>query len=269
MTYCLAITMDSGLVFASDSRTNAGADQVSTYSKMHTFEVEEDRVFVLLAAGNLATTQAVLARLKRDIEDSAEESLHTVRGMSDAAEYLGRVNREEQEKHGEALTKAGFRADASFIIGGQFAGQEPEIYLVYPQGNFITASSHTRFLQIGESKYGKPILDRIISPEGSLGDAARCALVSIDSTMRSNVTVGPPIEVIVYERDSLTFEHYLCLEADDDYLTDLKRSWDDNIKAAFRDLPRFDWEAARGRKRRGTEVTVNRRSTRKPSKKTG
>lgn len=244
MTYCLALTVDAGLIFASDSRTNAGADQVSTYSKLHTFERPGERVFVLLTAGNLATTQAVLGRLRRDIEDGAALSLYTVRDMAGAAEYLGRINREEQEKHGEALTRAGFTAEASFILGGQLHQQPPELLLVYPQGNFITTSAQTRYLQIGESKYGKPILDRIITRDTPLGDAARCALVSIDSTMRSNVTVGPPLEVIVYERDRLHFEHYLCLEADDPYLADLKAAWDDNIRRAFRDLPRFDWESA-------------------------
>ncbi|WP_412851673.1 peptidase [Ectothiorhodospira shaposhnikovii] len=267
MTYCLAITLDDGLVFASDSRTNAGADQVAMYSKMHTFELEKERVFVLLTAGNLATSQAVLARIKRDIEDEAEESLHSVRGLSDAAAYLGRINREEREKHEDTLTKAGFSADASFILGGQIGRQAPEIYLIYPQGNFITTSSHTRFLQIGESKYGKPILDRIVARETALGDAARCALVSIDSTMRSNVTVGPPIEVIVYERDTLAFEHYLCLDADDDYLMDLKRAWDDNIRRAFQDLPRFDWEGTRGQKRRSTQITTLRKAAKKTVKK--
>jgi hypothetical protein len=164
MTYCVAIKLDDGLVFASDSRTNAGVDQVSTYSKMHTFETEGDRIFVVLTAGNLATTQAVVNRLKRDMEEGVEGSFADVAHMSDAAEYLGRVNREEQEKHSEALSKSGIVAEATLIIGGQIQGSEPEIYRVYPQGNYITTSQHTPFLQIGESKYGKPILDRIIRP---------------------------------------------------------------------------------------------------------
>jgi putative proteasome-type protease len=263
MTYCVAIALDDGLVFASDSRTNAGADQVSTYSKMHTFEVEGERVFVMLAAGNLATTQAVLNQLKRDMEDGAEESLNTVQYMSEAAAYLGRLNREEQEKHTDALSKAGFTPEASFILGGQIDEGAPEIFMVYPQGNYITTSPHTPFLQIGESKYGKPVLDRIITPETSLGDAARCALVSIDSTMQSNVTVGPPLEVLIYEKDSLAFRHYLCLEASDDYLLQLKRAWDENIKKAFRDLPRFDWESTGNRKRRGTQVSTRKKAAKK------
>jgi putative proteasome-type protease len=260
MTYCLAIKLDEGLVFASDSRTNAGVDQVSTYSKMHTFETEGDRIFAVLTAGNLATTQAVINRLKRDMEEGVDGSFADVAHMSDAAEYLGRVNREEQEKHSEALSKSGIVAEATLIIGGQIQGSEPEIYRVYPQGNYITTSQHTPFLQIGESKYGKPILDRIIVPSTPLGDATRCALVSIDSTMRSNLTVGPPIEVFVYEADSFAFDHYLCLEADNDYLRSLTHAWDDNIKKAFVDLPRFDWESASGRKKRGTQFHLPKRA---------
>nr|WP_296748778.1 proteasome-type protease [Thioalkalivibrio sp.] len=252
MTYCVAIKLDDGLVFASDSRTNAGVDQVSTYSKMHTFETEGERLFVVLTAGNLATTQAVVNRLKREMEEGVEGSFADVAHMSEAAEYLGRVNREEQEKHSEALSKSGIVAEATLIIGGQIQGEEPQLYRVYPQGNYITTSMHTPFLQIGESKYGKPILDRIITPSTQLGDAARCALVSIDSTIRSNLTVGPPLEVFVYEGGSYAFEHYLCLEADNDYLHALTHAWDDNIKKAFIDLPRFDWEATKGRKKRGT-----------------
>ncbi|WP_018880339.1 MULTISPECIES: proteasome-type protease [unclassified Thioalkalivibrio] len=255
MTYCVAIDLDDGLVFASDSRTNAGVDQVSTYSKMHTFEIEGQRVFVVLAAGNLATTQSVVQQLKRDMEEGAEESLATVERMSDAAEYLGRLNREEAEKHSEALSRSGIKAEATLIIGGQIGDDAPAIFMVYPQGNYITTSQQTRFLQIGESKYGKPILDRIIEPATPLGDAARCALVSIDSTIRSNLTVGPPIEVMVYERGTLTFDHYLCLETDDAYLRSLTQAWDTNIKKAFTDLPRFDWESAHARKQRGTRVS--------------
>jgi len=264
MTYCVAIKLEEGLVFASDSRTNAGVDQVSTYSKMHTFETEGERLFVVLTAGNLATTQAVVNRLKREMEEGVEGSFADVNHMSEAAEYLGRVNREEQEKHSEALSKSGIVAEATLIIGGQIRGEEPEIYRVYPQGNYITTSTHTPFLQIGESKYGKPILDRIITPDTELGDAARCALVSIDSTIRSNLTVAPPIEVFVYEAGSFAFEHYLCLEADNDYLRSLTHAWDENIKKAFIDLPRFDWEAAGGRKKRGT--LFHTQAGRKPRK---
>ncbi len=252
MTYCVAIQLDEGLVFASDSRTNAGVDQVSSYSKMHTFEAEGERLFVVLTAGNLATTQAVVNRIKREMEEGLEGGFTDAAHMSEAAEYLGRVNREEQAKHAEALSKSGIVAEATLIVGGQIKGEAPEIYRVYPQGNYITTSPQTPFLQIGESKYGKPILDRILVPATPLADAARCALVSIDSTIRSNLTVGPPLEVFVYEANSFAFQHYLCLEGDNEYLHALTHAWDHNIKQAFVDLPRFEWEKAHGRKKRGT-----------------
>ena len=198
MTYCLAISVDSGLVFASYSRTNAGVDNVATYGKMHTFGVDGDRQIVVLTAGNLATSQGVVAQMKQDIKHDEDESLFTVTSMGEAAEYLGRVLRGQQQKHGEAVAQAGFSAEATFIIGGQIGDRSPKLYLVYPQGNFITTSLQTPFLQIGESKYGKAILDRIIRPDTGLDEAARCALVSIDSTIRSNATVGPPIELLYY-----------------------------------------------------------------------
>src|SRR5690606_37871257 len=158
MTYCVAIAVDAGLVFCSDSRTNAGIDQVSTYSKMHRFGVDGQRQFVILSAGNLGTSQATIARVKRDIKDRAIQSLLTVETMSEAADYLGAISRAEQEKH--AKRAGGF--GASFIIGGQIAGKKHRIMLVYAEGNHITSSNDTPFLQIGESKYGKPILDRIL-----------------------------------------------------------------------------------------------------------
>lgn len=240
MTYCLAISIDQGLVFASDSRTNAGVDQVSTYSKMHTFG-GADRQFVLLCAGNLATTQSVVAQLRRELAAGGAGGLAGVTDMARAAEHLGGVIREQGVKHGEAVAAAGISADATFIIGGQVGREPPRIFLVYPQGNYITTSQHTRFLQLGEAKYGKAILDRIVHPGMSLDQAARCALVSLDSTMRSNVTVGPPLEVLSYERDSLRLANYLCLHEDDPYLLALKKSWNEKLTRAFAELPRFEW----------------------------
>jgi putative proteasome-type protease len=248
MTYCLAITVDEGLVFCSDSRTNAGVDQVSTYSKMHSFGIDGERQFVLLSAGNLATTQSVVSQLRRDFEnEEAEESLATVTDLTEAADYLGRVNREQQSKHIDAAEPAAFNPEATFILGGQIGDDPHEIFLVYPQGNHITTSVHTRFLQIGESKYGKPILDRIIAAETPLDDAARCALVSMDSTMRSNVTVGPPIELLIYETGTLKLNRYAILDSDAPYLRKLKEAWDAKIKEAFQDLPKFSKKAFRTR----------------------
>lgn len=245
MTYCLAISVDEGLVFASDSRTNAGLDQVRTYRKMHTFQWPGDRVFVLLSAGNLATTQAVARALQRDLEDEAECSLTTVERMDEAAEYLGAINVERQ-KHGNrgGMEASQVSLEATFILGGQIGGGEPELYLVYPQGNFITVSEGQSFFQIGETKYGKPILDRIVAPELPLTSAARCALVSIDSTMRSNLTVGPPLDLLLYRRDSLRLPEPASFQQDDPYLVQIRESWNDGVKRLFNELPPFDWEAS-------------------------
>ena len=235
MTYCLSIAVDSGLVFLSDSRTNAGVDRVSTYSKMHRFSAG-GRHFVLLSAGNLATTQGVVAQLERDLKQSKPRNLTTVTDMADAADYVGEVSRFQQGKHGNELT-----FEASFIIGGQIPDEAPATFLVYPQGNHITTSSETPYLQIGESKYGKPILDRIIRPRSTLETAALCGLVSMDSTMKSNLTVGPPIELLVYERDSFNLSRHSVFRADSDYLKQLNKAWDQNLRDAFHRLPPIAW----------------------------
>jgi len=239
MTYCLAINVEDGLVFCSDSRTNAGVDQVSTYSKMFRFGIEGERQFVVLSAGNLATTQGVVSRLKRDLKEEAEVSLQTVESMSDAAEYLGEVNRTQQEKHSDSN---GSNFEASFIIGGQIQGDKPRVMMVYPAGNHITTSKDTRYLQIGESKYGKPILDRILTAKTDLDTSALCALVSMDSTMRSNLTVGPPIELILYEKDTFSMQHNR-FDDDDEYLRELKKAWDSRLVEAFVQLPPIDWHS--------------------------
>lgn len=237
MTYCLAIALESGIVFVSDSRTNAGVDNVSTYSKMYGFGVPGERQFILLSSGNLATSQSVVAQVKRDIKQGSPLNLLNVQHLTDAAEYIGGLNRLQQEKN----TGGGTGFEASFIIGGQIIGHKPGIYMVYPQGNYITTSHDTPYLQIGESKYGKPILDRIIRPNSSLETAAMCALVSMDSTMRSNLTVGPPIELNIYETDSLQPGRYYRFDEDSEYLRQLKRSWDKLLKDAFKKLPPVAW----------------------------
>jgi len=239
MTYCVAISLDAGLVFVSDSRTNAGVDNVSTYSKMHHFGKSGDRQFVILSSGNLATTQAVITQMKKDIEKPAPVNLMSVMTMDDAADYLGEVNRTQQKKH--AGENGNY--EASFIIGGQITGNRPDCFLVYPQGNHITTSDDTPYLQIGESKYGKPILDRILNRSSSLETAALCALVSMDSTMRSNITVGPPIEVMIYHAESFALNrHYRFLESSD-YLRQLSKSWDAKLREAFNNLPPIAWSA--------------------------
>ena len=237
MTYCLAIAVDAGLVFASDSRTNAGADQISTHSKMHRFGGDGERSLALLSAGNLATTQAVVAAVERDIRHGARRSLTTVEDMQVAAEYVGRISTEEQEKHRTTRREEEFVPEATFILGGQIRGEAPRIELIYPEGNFVRSSESTPFLQIGEVKYGKPILDRIIDHDTPLDRALKCALVSMDSTMRSNATVGPPVECLVYRADTFSSGVHAVLDEDDDYLAGLRRSWAENIRVAFNSLP--------------------------------
>lgn len=244
MTYCLATKVNDGLIFASDSRTHAGVDYASVYSKMHRFELSGNRLLVLLAAGSLATTQAVLNQIRRDLDDpTAPASLHTFDYIFDVANYVGGINVRVQEQHLSAMQRCGFSGEASFIVGGQIGNKEPEILLIYPQGNYITVAPDTPYLQIGETKYGKPILDRMICATTSLEDAARCALVSLDSTMRSNISVGPPLELVIYRRDTFHVSHYLNLEPTSGFYTALQKNWAAGIRHAFKQLPRFDWES--------------------------
>ncbi|MCP5182071.1 MAG: peptidase [Pseudomonadales bacterium] len=238
MTYCVSINVKAGLVLVSDSRTNAGMDSVSTHSKMRRVGVPGERQFIICCSGNLATTQGVFANMERDIRDGAPESLMTVRNVSEGAAYIGALSRREQEK-----TPGGPVFEASFLVAGEVLGARCRSYMVYPEGNFIESSDQVPYLQIGESKYGKPILDRVITMNSSLDEAALCALVSMDGTMRSNLTVGPPIEVATYMAGSLQPGQYRRFDEDDDYLREVKRNWNKEIKVAFARLPGIDWYA--------------------------
>jgi len=242
MTYCVAIATNDGLVFCSDSRTNAGPDMLSSYSKMHVFTPNRERMFVVLTAGNLATTQSIIARLESDLEDAEPTNLSTCNRMVDVAKYVAKVSREEQAAAKASTSETGVDTSASLIIGGQIKGTAPTIYMIYSAGNFITDSEETPYLQIGESKYGRPILDRILTRETGLEDAVRCALVSMDSTIKSNATVGPPIEVMVYEKDTFESNHYLRLEETDEYLLEIRQKWNEALKLSFAELPRVEWE---------------------------
>lgn len=237
MTYCIAIKTNTHLVFASDSRTNAGPDHVSTYSKIFSWGVPGERQFVMLSAGNLATTQDVVMQINRDIREKEDTNLHTVKYLSDAADYVGRVSLMMQNKHHNAQMSSGFNAEATFIIGGQIGLDPPEIFMVYSQGNHITCPGMTPFLQIGEIKYGKPLLDRVIVEDTSENDAIRAAMVSMDSTMRSNVTVGPPIEIISYSVNSLIPGQYRIFRNSDSYLRLLRKRWGETLLDAFAKLP--------------------------------
>jgi len=248
MTYCVAIKVDDGLVFASDTRTSAGVDDVRTYNKLHIFETVGQRVFAIQSAGNLATTQSVINQIKRDLNDpAAPVSLNTVRHMYDAAEYVGNLSVRAQQDSAALGQLRNSTVDyrTTLILGGQIMGEEPALYLIYPEGNCIAASQDMPYLQVGESKYGKPILDRIIRSHISLADAARCALVSLDSTMKSNLTVGPPLDLAIILRDGLRIEHKQRLDLDTPYYASLKKAWGEQLERIFREaLPKFEWESS-------------------------
>lgn len=242
VTYCLAIKVDNGIVFASDSRTNAGVDYIRTYSKMYPFIWPGERALIVLASGNLATTQAVLNRLQKDLDDDAEVNLKKARRLSDIASYIGSLSKQEQADHSDSFKKNKSALEATFIVGGQIGNEADDIYLVYPEGNYITVSPETPYMQIGETKYGKPILDRIINHDTSLNDAARCALVSLDSTMRSNISVGPPLELAIYQADSLQEPRYLKIDTTTQFFVSIQEQWSKGLQKAFHKLPLFDWE---------------------------
>jgi putative proteasome-type protease len=237
MTYCLATNLDTGLVFLSDSRTNAGIDQLGTFSKMHPFTDLDGRFFTLLSAGNLATTQEVVARLRRDIREGAETSLATVTRIRDGAEYIGQISRGIQDKFPEEERDPSFSPDADFIFGGKIGDAPHALFHIYSQGNYVSPTDLAPFVQIGEQKYGKPILDRIIRSDTPLEKAALCALVSMDSTMRSNASVGPPIELMIYRAGSPGVHTHIVYPEDDPYLREVRVAWAENLMLAFDKLP--------------------------------
>ncbi|MDC8831062.1 peptidase [Alteromonas gilva] len=243
MTYCLAVKVNRGLVLASDSRTNAGVDHVATYSKMRRYCWPGERVCVLMTSGSLATSQAVLNAINRDLNDpEAEFDLRQGKQLYEVAQYIGKLSQREQQLHAKGMEKSNTSAESNFILGGQINGQATEIFHIYPQGNFISASEDTPYLQIGETKYGKPILDRIIAKSTTLEDAARCALVSLDSTIRSNISVGPPIELAIYENDSLEAPFHNSYSLNSPMYKSTQKQWTDGLRKAFDQLPRFEWE---------------------------
>jgi putative proteasome-type protease len=248
MTYCVGYWLEEGLVMVSDSRTNAGVDYISTYSKMHVFQPGPDRLFVLLAAGNLATTQAVVSAIRRDL-DQGFEAAEANRGdlrhcdyLFEAAAYVGRVSVAVQKQNDEELRTAGSSSQATFMLGGQIGSEPHGLYLIYPQGNAIMATRETPYLQIGESKYGKPPLDNVGHTNLSLDDAAKLCVMSQVLTQRSNLTVGPPFELAVIPRGSLAIERRLRLEADDPMLSEMINTWSNAQREALYRLPALPWQ---------------------------
>ena len=243
MTYCVALWVDEGIVFAADTRTNAGVDYVTSYRKLHVFRPADDRVFVLLAAGSLATTRELIDQIDRDLGDVPNspngESLLSARYVFEAAAYVGRLSRQSQAKHGPALARTGVSGEVSLILGGQIAGRQPELLMIYPQGNYIGASEETPYLQLGEAKYGKPILDRLARRSHSLSEAARLALVSLDATVRSNVTVGAPFDLALYRGGSLQLPESVRIEQDSPYYRRTRDFWQAGISDMFSRLEPF------------------------------
>jgi putative proteasome-type protease len=239
MTYCIAVSVKDGLVLTSDSRTNAGIDNVSVHCKMHSLPTFNDRKIVLLSAGNLATTQAVLDQMRRDIKDCTALNLNTVRYLSEAAEYLGHVSLEKQRRHANT-GQNGFYPAATFLLAGQIGNEPHAAYLIYPEGNYITTSTQTPYLQIGENKYGKPVLDRFLKIDTTLDEAARCSLISMDSTIRSNASVGPPVDLLIYRKDSLMLNNYYSFQEDDEYLIQMRRIWQEKLSEGFAAMPQLN-----------------------------
>lgn len=242
MTYCLGILTKTGLVMAADSRTNAGVDYISTYQKLFDFSIKHDRTLILCTSGNLSVTQAILTVIRQAISAKSEVSLHTLPNLYEIARYIGSIMRQVQDENRPWLEKDGIDYQSTILLGGQVRGSAPELFMIYSQGNFIQASKETPFLQIGEAKYGKPILDRVLSFETSIEAAAKCALLSIDSTMISNISVGPPINLVMYEADSFNVRYQLCLDIDAPYLTRIRHQWEKCINEAFEQMPTIDWE---------------------------
>lgn len=240
MTYCAALRLKQGMVFASDTRTNAGVDHISTFRKMYTFGVEGERVIVIQTAGNLATSQAVFTRLHNDINQNQEPNLHTVTTLFDAAQLVGRYMREvtsEAQEVANEPNNANFTS--SFMLGGQMKDQVSELYMIYPEGNCIRATSDTPFFQLGESKYGKPILDRSVVYDADLNHSAQALMLSFDSTIRSNLSVGMPIDMIIYENDSLQMPSIRRINENDSYFCELSERWSDALRQALIDLPDY------------------------------
>jgi putative proteasome-type protease len=242
MTYCVALRLDAGMIFASDSRTNAGVDHVSTFAKMRVFERKDDRVIVVLSSGNLAITQGVVNLLDRH-KHAAEgtPTIWNVDSMYDAASLVGDALRDMQQKDGPYLLQGNIDANANLLVGGQIRGEAMRLFHVYAQGNFIEATDETPYFQLGESKYGKPILDRVITTGTPQKEAAKCVLISFDSTMKSNISVGLPIDLLWLPRDSLRVGLQQRIREGDPYFTMLRSRWGGGLRRVFGELPDPDW----------------------------
>jgi putative proteasome-type protease len=243
MTYCVGVKLDDGIVLASDSRTNAGMDNFATFCKMTVFERHGDRVIVLLSSGNLAGTQEVIGLLSQRCKagEAVLNNLWSARTMFDVLMLVGDAMRDIERRDSDYVKDYETGFNASFIIGGQIRGEQMRLFRIYAEGNFIEAGIDTPYFQTGETKYGKPILDRVISPSTPLSDATKCVLVSFDSSMRCNLSVGMPIDLICYEKDSLVVQKRRRFDYKDPYFRTLSHEWSEGTRRAFRQLPDLQW----------------------------
>ena len=248
MTYGVGIKLNAGLVFLSDSRTNAGVDNISTFRKMIVYEKPGDRFMVLLSAGNLSISQSVREILQVEHLKESEErdpiTIWNAESMFDAARVLGQAVRHVYDRDAESLKFAGVEFNVSLIFGGQIRGEPMRLFHVYSAGNFIEATAETPYFQIGESKYGKPVLDRVLTPETPLDEAAKCALVSMDSTMKSNLSVGPPLDLVVYEANRFETDKIVCLDMNNPYYRMLHSVWGQKLRDVFDSLADPVWDDA-------------------------
>jgi putative proteasome-type protease len=242
MTYCVAMLLDTGMVFLSDSRTAAGVDQISTFRKTTVFQKPGERVLVLQSAGNLAITQAVTTVLRESLDKpDAPHNLFNCPHMFAAAQCIGEALREAYRRDAAALKQFAVDFNASLILGGQIRGEVPRLFSVYSAGNFIEATPETSYFQIGESKYGKPIIDRVMRRSSSLSEAAKAALVSMDSTIRSNLSVGLPLDLVLVKRDHYEVARHVSIDEDNAYFASIRKRWSEALREVFAQLPDPDW----------------------------
>ncbi|EJL80645.1 putative proteasome-type protease [Polaromonas sp. CF318] len=248
MTYCVAAKLNAGLVFLSDSRTNAGLDHISTFRKMIVYEKAGDRFMVLLSAGNLSISQSIREILQveqlKDHEGGEPITIWNAKSMFDAARVLGSAIRRVYDRDAEALKNADVDFNVSLVFGGQIRGENMRLFQMYSAGNFIEATDETPYFQVGESKYGKPVLDRVLTPATPLAEAAKCVLVSMDSTMKSNLSVGLPLDLVVYEADTYKSDKIVCIDNDNPYYRMMHSSWGQKLREVFDSIEDPVWDDA-------------------------
>lgn len=242
MTYCVALLLDQGLVLASDTRTNAGVDQVAIFPKMNIFEVESERVIAILTAGNLAITQAVVTSLREMAKANEGLHLQNVPNMFEAAKLVGDAIRKVFERDAEHLKNQKTEFNASILLAGQIKGERPRLFNIYSAGNFIESCPETPYFQIGETKYGKPIIDRVVRANTDMMDVVKCILISFDSTIRSNISVAAPIDLLLYRTDSFKANDQHRITESDPYYASVRKGWGEGLKKVFSELPSPDWQ---------------------------